>query len=51
MKERIPYTAPVALTLVLEPAGTLLEWSNYGENNAPGQGFSGGNIIDNPQDF
>ncbi len=51
MKERIIYTAPTAQPIVLQPEGALLNLSNYGDNNAPGEGFGGGNVLDNPLDF
>lgn len=51
MKEHIKYTAPAAQPLVLQPEGTLLNLSNYGNNNAPGQGFDGGNILDEDEDY
>lgn len=51
MKERIVYSAPQVRPVVLQPEGALLDLSNYGDNNAPGQAFDGGNIINNPLDF
>ena len=51
MRERIQYTVPTAQALVLQPEGTLLNLSNYGGNNAPGQNFGGGNVLEDPEDF
>ncbi len=51
MRERIQYTVPTAQALVLQPEGTLLNLSNYGDNNAPGQNFGGGNVLEAPVDF
>ena len=51
MKERIVYSAPKVCPVVLQPEGALLNLSNFGDNNAPGEGFGGGNILDNPTDF
>lgn len=51
MKEGIVYNAPQVRPIVLQLEGTLLELSNFGDTNAPGEGFGGGNILDNPTDF
>lgn len=51
MRERIQYTVPTAQALVLQPEGTLLNLSNYGDPNAPGQNFGGGNVLEDPEDF
>ena len=47
MKERIKYTVPTAQALVLQPEGTLLNLSNYGDNNTPGQGYGLGTDFGN----
>ncbi len=47
MKERIIYTAPTAQPIVLQPEGALLNLSNYGDNNAPGQGYGSGTDFGN----
>jgi len=51
MKEHMNYTAPEAHSVVFQAEGALLDLSNFGANNAPGQAFDGGNIITNPLDF
>ena len=51
MKEHSTYIVPEAQPIVLKPQGTLLNLSNFGNDNAPGQAFDGGNIINNPLDF
>lgn len=42
MKERIVYSAPQVRPVVLQPEGALLNLSNFGEENAAGQGFGPG---------
>lgn len=45
------YTAPEAHPVVFQAEGALLDLSNFGDNNAPGEGFGGDNVLDNPLDF
>ena len=51
MKEQMNYTAPEAHPVVFQAEGALLDLSNFGDPNAPGQAFDGGNIINNQLDF
>lgn len=49
-KNKEVYTSPITEALELRFEG-LICLSNYGEDNAPGQSFSGGNTIFDPVDF
>ena len=45
MEKLFPYVPPVSETIVLQGRECILELSNYGQNNEPGQGFDPGSII------
>lgn len=48
MDNRKTYLPPVTDVVELHPREHILDLSNYGAPGEPGNGFEGGNIIDNP---
>lgn len=51
MKTTIPYSTPLVQVVELSLEAGLMNPSNFGDANAPGQDFDGGNIIDIPLPF
>ena len=51
MNTALPYSAPLVQVVELCLEAGLMNPSNFGNSNAPGQHFVGGNIIDDPDDF
>ena len=43
MKTTIPYSTPLVQVVELSPEAGLMNPSNFGDANAPGQDFGGGN--------